>query len=172
MAEQHAIRDAREAKATKERAEYEEHSRRYSEHRTRLDEMVKAAKFKKEAVRVKLSDEASKEDLPASITSWVYKGLAVHRQVCANIDKAPYAITHVGSGLNFGFRFNTLYAAKTAVVRFVEVIVGGDYSLSPAEILANKSVTDLARAIRNTAQKPFDVHDPYVMVDVKVEEGK
>ena len=173
VAEQHAIIDAHLLKEEQTKLANEEHSRRYSEHRAHLEDLLKAAKFKKQAVRLTLPDEAAKEDLPASIDSWVFKGLAVHRAVVANPKHARFCITHVGSGLNLGFKFDTLYGAKTAVVRFVEMIVGGDYTnLSPTEILANQSVTSLAKLIRNTAKTQYDSHDPYVMVDVKVAESE
>lgn len=178
VAEQHAIRDARLAREEQVRRANEEHARRYSEHRAHLEDLLKAAKFKKLPVCLKLSEEAAKEDLPQRIDSWVFKGLAVHRAVVANPKHARFCITHVGSGLNLGFRFDTLYGAKTAVVRFLEVIVGGDYTnISPTEILANQSVTALARLIRNTAKTQYDSHDPYVMtemdsIDMKVEDSE
>ena len=100
--------------------------------------------------------------------AWTYKGLAVHKAVVANPKHARYVVTHIGSGLNLGFKFDSLLGAKTAVVRFVDAIVGEDFTnISPAEILANSSVTGLARLIRNTAQKSFDSHDPYVMTEIE-----
>ena len=169
VAEQHAIRDARLLKEEQTRLANAEHSRRYSEHRAHLEDLLKSAKFRKQAIQLALSPEATKEDFPASIDSWVYKGLAVHRAAVANPKHAKFCITHVGSGLNLGFKFDSLLGAKTAVVRFIEVIVGGDFtSLSPQEILANQTVTALARLIRDTARTQFDSHDPYVMAESEV----
>lgn len=166
VAEQHAIRDARLAREAREQAEQDERSRRYSEHRATLDTLVANAKFKKQEIDLAMSKEASIEGLSNRVSAWTYKGLAIHKEAVANPKRARFVLTHIGSGLNLGFKFNSLLGAKTAVVRFVDAIVGGDFArLSPQEILANDSVCKLAQLIQ--AKKQLDSHDPYVMAEIE-----
>ena len=91
--------------------------KRYAEHRAVIDALVAAAKFKRQAVvlfvsaDVDLTHPRTVKLMDGAARSYVYKGLAVHR----NAD--GYQITHIASGKRCSADYDNLNEAKIAAVR-------------------------------------------------------
>lgn len=153
VAEQNAIKRERDEKEARERAEHEAWEKQRQELVASIDGMVALAKFKKSIYDLRGENNSIVE----TVSGWTYKGLGVHKHAIGKVSQ-PYQVTHLGSGLSMGIRFESLTAAKTAIVRIADSVIGNFETLSTAEILANPSFRRLVRAIGK-------VNDPYAIVE-------
>lgn len=93
-----------------------EEQKQYTAHRASIDALLAAAKFKRQAVVLHFNEDADLTHsdtvklIDGALRSYVYKGLAVHK----NSD--GYQITHIAGGKKCG-QFDSLNEAKIAAVR-------------------------------------------------------
>ncbi len=160
----------REEQAKAEQLKLEQHRALITEQYEHIRQLVMAAKFIKQDITIALSKESIDAGLNPTRRMDCYKGLAVHKEASPNPKYFHYQLTHIASGLGLGFKFKSLTAAKTATVRFAELT---DWTTTDTKaILSTKTVTALARAIRDTGGEYGLDHDAMALVniDVKVEE--